>query len=93
MEKKTGMTEQTCEEPAESSKKEEKEPAQWSHCAVFQVSSGRFFFLGSTTSSKRKRKFRSHDTEIRKQERKLNHTDSEKAEAVTRRLLTVLVHT
>lgn len=52
-----------------------------------------FFFLGSTTSSKRKRKFRSHDTEIRKQERKLNHTDSEKAEAVTRRLLTVLVHT
>lgn len=37
--------EQTCEEPAESSKKEEKEPAQWSHCAVFQVSSGRLFFF------------------------------------------------
>lgn len=60
-------------------------------CSFSSILSNLFFFLGSTTSSKRKRKFRSHDTEIRKQERKLNHTDSEKAEAVTRRLLTVFV--
>lgn len=37
--------EQTCEEPVESSKKEEKELVQWSHCAVFQVSSVIYFFF------------------------------------------------
>lgn len=46
------------------------------------------FFLSSTTLIRKgKRKLRSHGTEARKQERKLNHTDSEKAENVSKRSL------
>lgn len=49
------------------------------------------FFLSSTTLIRKgKRKLRSHGTETRKWERKLNHTDSERAENVSKTSPTVI---
>lgn len=52
------------------------------------------FFLSSTTSIRKgKRKLKSQGTETMKQERKLNHTDSERAEVVSKRWPTPIATT
>lgn len=52
------------------------------------------FFLSSTTSIRKgKRKLKSQGTETMKQERKLNHTDSERAEVVSKRWPTAIATT